>query len=224
MPAHLDGEERNWLIVRAAKDRRGRARAGLRADARARGQARPERDGLGVRDRLGAACARWRRSRARAARFQHDGGDALDARCEARARAHAARAAHERVRAGRRHLRVRRRGSAEPGAAGERRGDVVYVVFDVLEFETEPLLDEPWTARRERLEALLDDRVARGAALTRLRRRRRAAQRRAGTRPRHRGQAPHVALPPGRRSATTGACCDSRGRQPGRAASAASWT
>jgi ATP-dependent DNA ligase len=30
----------------------------------------------------------------------------------------------------------------------------------VLEYETEPLIEQPWKARRERLEALLDDSVA----------------------------------------------------------------
>ncbi len=94
------------------------------------------------------------------AHFQHAGGDAIDARCKQRARTHAARAAHERVRARRRDLRVRRRGTAEPGAAESGGGTVVYLVFDLLEFETEPLLDEPWKARRKRLEGLLDDRVA----------------------------------------------------------------
>ena len=39
-------------------------------------------------------------------------------------------------------------------------GTVVYVVFDLLEVETEPLLDEPWKTRRKRLEGLLDERVA----------------------------------------------------------------
>jgi bifunctional non-homologous end joining protein LigD len=34
------------------------------------------------------------------------------------------------------------------------------VTFDVLEYETEPLIDQPWKTRRRRLEALLDDSVS----------------------------------------------------------------
>ena len=38
-------------------------------------------------------------------------------------------------------------------------GVLVYLAFDLLELETEPLIGEPWSRRRERLEAILDDRV-----------------------------------------------------------------
>ena len=73
-------------------------------------------------------------------------------------------------------------------------GTVVYVVFDLLEYETEPLLDTPWKARRKTLEGLLDDSIAElrfsrayddGSA---------PARRGQGSRPRHRRQAPHLAL------------------------------
>ena len=77
-------------------------------------------------------------------------------------------------------------------------GTVVYLVFDLLELETEPVIEEPWKARRKLLEGLLDEQRRRGAPLTRLRRRQRAAQAARGSRPRHRGQAPRLALPPGR--------------------------
>ena len=36
-------------------------------------------------------------------------------------------------------------------------GSLVYVVFDLLELDAEPLVDEPWAGRRDRLAALLDD-------------------------------------------------------------------
>ena len=36
---------------------------------------------------------------------------------------------------------------------------VAYVVFDLLELEGEPLLEQPWSERRELLAGLLDDHV-----------------------------------------------------------------
>ena len=79
VPAKLDGEERNWLIVRASKDWARRPAACLRADAPRAGQARADRIRLGIRDRLGRS-ARPGSDGGNAAHFQHDAGEELDER------------------------------------------------------------------------------------------------------------------------------------------------
>ena len=125
--------------MRAAKDGAAGPVAAYAPMRRARGQARPERDGLGVRDRLG------RRARAGAGRGRARPLRARRRRCARRAQrselldAHAARAAHERVRPRRRDLHV-------PRAAGRLRRAWTYIVFDVLEFEGAALLDTPWSS------------------------------------------------------------------------------
>ena len=85
--ARAPGRRGAQLADRArGQGRRSRAGAGVRADA---SRARPSASRAGRPGRSsspGRACAPWRRSRARAAGFQHDGGDALDARCKRRAR------------------------------------------------------------------------------------------------------------------------------------------
>ena len=133
VPARLGGEERNWLIVRAAKDGAAgpvqayepmlpRARPSASRAARAGRSSSPGRE-----------CARWRRSEGARGHFEHDRGRRARCALQAGARAHAARAAHERVRARWRDLRARRRGAAEPELLESGGGTVVYVVFDVLE-------------------------------------------------------------------------------------------
>ena len=64
VPASLDGKERNWLIVRAAKEHAAGPAITVRADAAAGRQTGAERSGLGVRDRVGGrACDRPGRGR-----------------------------------------------------------------------------------------------------------------------------------------------------------------
>ena len=72
----------------------------------------------------------------------------------------------------------------------------LYVAFDVLEVDGEPVVDLPYTERRKRLEKLLDKRNTHRAVLGVLRRRRRALRGReaAALRGDH-GQAPAVAVP-----------------------------
>src|SRR4029077_9025170 len=94
------------------------------------------------------------------AHFQHDGGDAIDARAKrVLARMPRALRTSECVLDG---VICAFDDAGQPSRAllESGGGSVASRAFDVLEFETEPLLDEPWTARRERLEALLDDRGA----------------------------------------------------------------
>ena len=92
--------------------------------------------------------------------FQHTAGDALDARCkQVLARMPRALRTSECVLDG---VICALDDAGQPSrelleGGG---GTVVYLTFDVLEYETEPLIEQPWKARRERLEALLDDSVA----------------------------------------------------------------
>jgi bifunctional non-homologous end joining protein LigD len=159
VPAHLGGEKRNWLIVRAAKDRAaGPVQTYEPMRAREAQRVPSGKDWAfelaweGVRALAPVEGAR--------AHFQHDGGEAIDARAK-RVLARMPRAlwTSECVLDG---IICALDDSGQPSqklleSGG---GTVAYLAFDVLEFETEALLDEPWKARRERLDALLDDRVA----------------------------------------------------------------
>jgi DNA ligase D-like protein (predicted 3'-phosphoesterase) len=144
VPAHLDGEERNWLIVRAAKDSAaGPARE--YAPMRARPAKRvPSGDDWafeiawdGVR-----ALAPMEATRAR---FEHAGGGEPDERYAQLL--------------GRFPRALRTSECVLDGVICMFDQAVVYVVFDLLELEAAPLVDEPWSARRELLSALLDERV-----------------------------------------------------------------
>ena len=130
VPAHLGGEERNWLIVRAAKDD---AAGPVQAyDAMHPREAKRVPSGTAWAFELA-----WEGVRALApvegarGHLQHDGGDALDDE-----------------------------GRPSRKLLDDGDGTVVYVVLDVLEYETEPLLDTPWKARRKTLDGLLDDSIA----------------------------------------------------------------
>jgi bifunctional non-homologous end joining protein LigD len=92
-------------------------------------------------------------------RLQHDGGERLDDRCkQVLARMPRALRTSECVLDG---VICALDDAGQPSrklldGGG---GTVVYIVFDVLEHETQPLLDEPWKARRARLDGLLDDSI-----------------------------------------------------------------
>jgi DNA ligase D-like protein (predicted 3'-phosphoesterase) len=144
VPAKLDGQERNWLIIRADK-------LGALGDAQAHEPmlAKPAK-----RLPSGAEWAfeiAWNVTRALSpmvgarARFEHAGGKKLDARCkELLARMPRAIRASECV---------------LDGAIWELEEGVAYLAFDLLELDGVALLDEPWTRRRSLLEELLDDHV-----------------------------------------------------------------
>jgi bifunctional non-homologous end joining protein LigD len=159
VPARLGGEERNWLIVRAAKD--GAAGPVQVYEPMLAREAQRVPSGTdwafelaweGVRALAPVAGARGH--------FQHTAGDALDARCkQVLARMPRALRTSECVLDG---VICALDDAGQPNrelleSGG---GTVVYLTFDVLEYETEPLIEQPWKARRERLEALLDDSVA----------------------------------------------------------------
>ncbi len=158
VPASLDGKERNWLIVRAAKEH-------------AAGPARryaPMRPGVARRVPSGADWAfeiAWEGARAIApvegarARFECAEDDAADERWS-RLLARLPRGLHtsDCVLDG---VVCAFDGEGRPSRAlldGDP-GSLVYVVFDLLELETEPLIDEPWVDRRDHLAALLDDKA-----------------------------------------------------------------
>jgi bifunctional non-homologous end joining protein LigD len=144
VPARLDGEERNWLIVRADKmGALGRARTYAPMLARpAKRMPRGEDWAFEIA---------WHGTRALApmegakARFEHAGGQELDARCK-QLLARMPRA-------------IRSSECVLDGVIWELDEGVAYVVFDLLELDGLPLLDESWQRRRELLEELLDEHV-----------------------------------------------------------------
>ena len=159
VPAHLGGEERNWLIVRAAKEHAaGPAQAYAPMLPR---EARRVPSGTGWAFELA-----WEGARALApvegarAHFQHGEGDALDARCkQVLARMPRALRTSDCVLDG---VICALDDAGQPSRQllENGGGTVVYLTFDVLEYETEPLIDQPWKARRKRLEELLDESIA----------------------------------------------------------------
>jgi bifunctional non-homologous end joining protein LigD len=159
VPAHLGGEERNWLIVRAAKEHAaGPAQAYAPMLPR---EARRVPSGTGWAFELA-----WEGARALApvegarAHFQHGEGDALDARCkQVLARMPRALRTSDCVLDG---VICALDDAGQPSRQllENGGGTVVYLTFDVLEYETEPLIDQPWQARRKRLEELLDESIA----------------------------------------------------------------
>jgi bifunctional non-homologous end joining protein LigD len=144
VPAHLDGEERNWLIVRAAKD-------GALGDAR---RYEPMWPRAAKRVPSGDGWAfeiAWRGTRALApmegarARFEPAGGGELGDGAKALL--------------GRLPRAVRTSECVLDGVVCTFDEGVVYVVVDVLELEGAELVDRPWSERREVLAGLLDDHV-----------------------------------------------------------------
>jgi bifunctional non-homologous end joining protein LigD len=144
VPARLDGEERNWLIIRADKlGALGKART--YEPMRAKPAKRiPSGDGWAFE-------IAWDGTRALSpmegakARFEHAGGKKLDARCkELLARMPRA---------------IRSSECVLDGVLWELDEGVAYVVFDLLELEGAVLTGEPWQRRRELLAELLDDHI-----------------------------------------------------------------
>jgi bifunctional non-homologous end joining protein LigD len=146
VPAHLGGEERNWLIVRAAKEQ---AAGAVRTY-------RPMRPRPAKRMPSGPDWAfeiAWHGVRALApvegarARFEPE---------REREREPDERWARLLPRFPR---ALRTSECVLDGVICEFDDALVYVVFDLLELETEPLVDRPWSERRERLAGLLDESV-----------------------------------------------------------------
>jgi bifunctional non-homologous end joining protein LigD len=159
VPAHLDGEERNWLIVRAAKDSAPgppRQYSPMLPRPAKRLPAGPD----------WAFEIAWEGARALSpmegarARFQHDEGDWLDKRCS-RLLGLLPRALRtsELVLDGV-ICALDETGRPKRELLRKSDGPIFYMVFDMLDVEGESLVEAPWSARRERLVELLDDHVA----------------------------------------------------------------
>ncbi|HET6171287.1 MAG TPA: DNA polymerase ligase N-terminal domain-containing protein [Gaiellales bacterium] len=159
VPARLGGEQRNWLIVRPAKEAAAGPMQSYKPMWPREAQRVPSGTGwafelawLGVRALAPVEGARGH--------FQHDGGDAIDARAkQVLARMPRALRTSECVLDGV-ICALDDEGQPSRKLLESGGGTVVYVVFDVLEYETEPILEEPWKERRKRLEAMLDDSIA----------------------------------------------------------------
>ena len=145
VPASLDGEERNWLIVRAAKD----------SDIGPPQTYEPMLPRPAARIPAGDGWTfeiAWDGTRALApmegarARFEHGRGKKFDARTKD--------LLNRMPRAVRTSDCVLDGVICSFEGAGE-----AYVVVDLLELEGSPLLERPWSERRELLAGLLDDHV-----------------------------------------------------------------
>ena len=158
VPAHLHGDQKNWLIVRAAK-------------AGALGPMPPYesmRSRAAVRVPAGREWAfeiAWEGQRALAivegarVRLGHPQGETLDERFrELLARMPRALRTSDCVLDGV-ICALDETGRPRADLLARGLGATVYMAFDVLEAEGRVAIDEPWTSRRELLEATLDDRV-----------------------------------------------------------------
>ena len=144
VPAKLDGEERNWLIIRAAKEGAiGPARA--YEPMRARPAKRvPAGDGWAFEIAWDGTRALSPMEGARA-RFEHGRGKKLDARCKELL--------------GRMPRALRTSECVLDGVICSFDEGEAYVVTDLLELEGVALLERPWSERRALLEGLLDDHI-----------------------------------------------------------------
>ena len=143
VPAHLSGEEKNWLIIRK-RDTAAPAQRGERREYKPMlatlAEELPTGRGLGLRGQMG------RLPHARAGREQR--GDAREPQRQGPddplrlgREGASARAAHARLRARRRGLRARRHGRASFSAMQQGSARLVYYVFDLLELEGVPLVE-----------------------------------------------------------------------------------
>jgi bifunctional non-homologous end joining protein LigD len=158
IPTRLDGQEKNWLIVRAKK-------GGALGPPKAHTPMWPR---AAKRIPSGGDWAfeiAWDGVRALApvegtrGRFEHGEGEALDARC-AHLLAQMPRAlmTSECVLDGL-ICALDEDGRPSRKLLDDGAGAIVYMVIDVLELEGHPKLGRPWSERRELLGELLDERV-----------------------------------------------------------------
>ena len=159
IPSHLDGDERNWLIVRADK-------AGAPGPATSYAPMRPRRATRIPTAGTWAFELAWQGARALAvvegarARLEHAGDDGPQARI--------AHLLAQFPRALRTSECVLDGVVCALDEAGRPRrelllggdGALVYMAFDLLDLDARSLVDEPWSARRAKLEHdVLDERV-----------------------------------------------------------------
>ncbi len=158
IPTRLDGQEKNWLIVRAKK-------GGALAPARAYTPMWPR---AAKRLPSGGDWAfeiSWDGARALCpvegtrGHFAHDRGEALDARLtQVRAQLPRALTTSECVLDGV-ICALDEDGRPSRKLLDDGEGAMVYMVIDVLDIEGQPKVDRPWSERRALLGELLDERV-----------------------------------------------------------------
>jgi bifunctional non-homologous end joining protein LigD len=158
IPSHLDGQERNWLIVRAAKHgalgpattyKPMRAREATRLPTGEGWEFELAWDGVRALAVLEGAKAR----------FEHKGARWLE-----RHTAHLLAQFPRAIRTSECVLDGVVCSLDEHGRPDRKRlqkgeGAIVYLAFDLLDLEGRSLIDEPWSARRAALDGVIDDRV-----------------------------------------------------------------
>jgi bifunctional non-homologous end joining protein LigD len=158
IPTRLDGQEKNWLIIRAKK-------GGALGPARSYAPMWPRAAKRMPSGKDWAFEIAWDGVRALApvegtrGHFEHGEGEALDARC-AHLLAHMPRAltTSECVLDGV-ICALDEDGRPSRKLLDEGAGTMVYMVVDVLDLEGQPKIEQPWSERRALLGELLDDRV-----------------------------------------------------------------
>jgi bifunctional non-homologous end joining protein LigD len=161
IPAHLDGKEQNWLVVRKREDGRSAARNDYRPMLATLSDQLPRGDGWLFE-------VKWDGYRALGyvrngeARLVSRNGNDLTARFAetAKALARAVRSPDCVVDGEVCALDEQGRPSFSAMQQGKAGTPIVYELFDVLELDGEPVVDRPLTERRELLEQLLDRRVS----------------------------------------------------------------
>ena len=173
VPAHLDGDPQE-LASAAQGRRRGVPR--VRTDARDLDRRPADRGRAGPSSRNGTASARSRGSAAASATLRSRNDNDLTARFpRGRARARRSRCARRRRCSTARSAPSTRRAAPASGCCSRATGSLVFVAFDLLERDGEPLLERTYLERREALERLLDTSVE-GVLLSPVVRRRRGAR------------------------------------------------
>ena len=204
VPAHLDGNERNWLLIKVAE------RSGDEAEPRERGPARTYSPMLASPHEGIPAGDDWvyevKFDGFRTIAYVRHGECKLLSRNDKDLTERFAEVAKEVVKATKSPnavldgelCRLDATGRASFSELQQGSGAVVLYAFDLLELDGVPLIDLPLTERKSRLQAAPRPGQPRGAPVGGLRRRRSTARRgpRAGARG-HRRQAPVVAVPPG---------------------------
>ena len=201
----LDGERpQNWLLLR--KDAGGDARSVATGRCSRRRRAAARGRGVAVRAEMGRLSGARHVDGGESTSASRNDNDLTERFRGRRARAAARACARPSACSTARSAPSTRTGRSGFGLLQQGAGQLVFVAFDVLELDGEPLVDRPLVERRERLEQLVDPRSAAcssrpafddGAALL---------AGRAGARSRRRGRQAHaIALPAGPAHRRTGA-------------------
>ncbi len=168
VPAALDGDPRNWLLLR--KDDGAGRRDSLPTDARDGGRDASRRARAGRSSSSRTATGRWLSSAGGEAVLRSRNGNDLTERFAAVATAIPGAVRSPDCVLDGEVCALDGDGHVSFSALQEGTGTLVYYVFDVLEVDGDPVVDRPSRDRRKLLESLLDPSPAR-APVGRLRRR-----------------------------------------------------